>query len=161
LLRDQRLATVQAILQATGVDVSARALAQAERWLKLDCLPEARRERIELSHSPLTDRDRRLVGDDAAALVEVIEHFDPPRLDAVEATSSGGRAQAAPRASGAIATIASSGRARSSLRGPRVWVLHRASRRSSASCAANRCTASKECVFAVLALESEPVDPRL
>ena len=32
----------------------------------------------------LTYRDRRLVGFDAAALVEVIEHLDPPRLDAAE-----------------------------------------------------------------------------
>jgi hypothetical protein len=57
--------------------------------LKLDRLPEARRERIALLHSPLTYRDRRLVGYDAAALVEVIEHFDPPRLDAVEANVFG------------------------------------------------------------------------
>jgi len=37
----------------------------------------------------LTYRDRRLAGYDAAALVEVIEHFDPPRLDAVEANVFG------------------------------------------------------------------------
>ena len=36
-----------------------------------------------------------------------------------------------------------------------------ASRRWSASCAASRCAAVHECVFGVLALESEPVDPRL
>jgi 3' terminal RNA ribose 2'-O-methyltransferase Hen1 len=116
-LRDQRLGTVQAVIQAsgakrvldlgcgggmllerlirddyelvTGVDVSARALALAERRLKLDRLPTAKRERISLLHSPLTYRDRRLRGYDAAALVEVIEHFDPPRLAAVEANVFG------------------------------------------------------------------------
>ena len=33
----------------------------------------------------LTYRDRRFAGHDAAALVEVIEHLDPPRLAALEA----------------------------------------------------------------------------
>jgi hypothetical protein len=73
----------------TGVDVSARALEQAERRLRLDRLPEARRERISLLHSPLTYRDRRLGGYVAATQVEVIEHFDPPRLEALEANVFG------------------------------------------------------------------------
>ncbi len=64
----------------TGVDVSARALAIAERRLG---------ERVTLLHSPLTYRDKRFVGYDAAALVEVIEHFDPPRLEALEANVFG------------------------------------------------------------------------
>ena len=51
--------------------------------------PTAKRDRISLLHSPLTYRDRRLRGYDAAALVEVIEHFDPPRLQAVEANVFG------------------------------------------------------------------------
>ena len=70
--------------EVVGVDVSARALDAAERKLKLDMLPDAQRERIKLLQSPLTYRDKRLVGYDAAALVEVIEHFDPPRLEAAE-----------------------------------------------------------------------------
>ena len=45
---------------------------------------DAQRERIALLHSPLTYRDKRLRGYDAAALVEVIEHLDPPRLAAAE-----------------------------------------------------------------------------
>ena len=45
---------------------------------------DADRERIELLQSPLTYRDRRLAGFDGAALVEVIEHLDPPRLGALE-----------------------------------------------------------------------------
>jgi 3' terminal RNA ribose 2'-O-methyltransferase Hen1 len=67
-----------------GVDVSIRALEQAARRLKLDEMHDAQRQRIELLQSPLTYRDRRLAGFDAAALVEVIEHLDPPRLAAAE-----------------------------------------------------------------------------
>lgn len=67
-----------------GADVSVRALEQAARRLKLDEMHDAQRQRISLLHSPLTYRDKRLVGFDAAALVEVIEHFDRPRLAAAE-----------------------------------------------------------------------------
>jgi 3' terminal RNA ribose 2'-O-methyltransferase Hen1 len=67
-----------------GADVSVRALQQAARRLKLDDLHDAQRNRITLLQSALTYRDRRLVGFDAAALVEVIEHLDPPRLHAAE-----------------------------------------------------------------------------
>lgn len=111
-LRDQRLGAVEAVLKGSGarrvldlgcgpgallerllrgdyerivgVDVSVRALEQAARRLKLDAMHDAQRRRIELLHSPLTYRDKRLVGFDAAALVEVIEHLDPPRLFAAE-----------------------------------------------------------------------------
>jgi len=111
-LRDQRLGAVQAALRASGarrvldlgcgagsllqrlvrdgydlvvgVDVSVRALEAAARRLKLDAMHDAQRARIELRHSPLTYRDKRLAGFDAAALVEVVEHFDPPRLHACE-----------------------------------------------------------------------------
>ena len=70
--------------EVVGVDVSIRALEQAARRLKLDVMPDAQRERIKLLQSPLTYRDRRLTGYDAAVLVEVIEHLDPPRLAAAE-----------------------------------------------------------------------------
>ena len=111
-LRDQRLGTVQSVLKASGArrvldlgcgagallsrlirddyelivgaDVSVRALEQTARRLKLDGMHDAERRRISLLHSPLTYRDRRLVGFDAAALVEVVEHLDPPRLAAAE-----------------------------------------------------------------------------
>ena len=39
---------------------------------------------MELLHGALTYRDDRLRGFDAAVLMEVIEHIDPPRLAAVE-----------------------------------------------------------------------------
>jgi 3' terminal RNA ribose 2'-O-methyltransferase Hen1 len=67
-----------------GADVSMRALEIAARRLKLDDMHEAQRRRIQLLQTALTYRDRRLEGFDAAALVEVIEHLDPPRLGALE-----------------------------------------------------------------------------
>src|ERR1700751_4123782 len=42
------------------------------------------KERIRLIHGSLTYRDKRLAGYDAATVVEVIEHQDPPRLAAFE-----------------------------------------------------------------------------
>lgn len=68
----------------TGLDVSVRALEIATRRLKLDRLAPAVRERLKLIHGALTYRDKRLAGFDAAAVVEVIEHLDPPRLAAFE-----------------------------------------------------------------------------
>jgi len=67
-----------------GLDVSIRTLESAQKCLKLDQLPERQTERIQLLHGSLMYRDKRLEGFDAAALVEVIEHLDPPRLAALE-----------------------------------------------------------------------------
>ncbi|HEY3773945.1 MAG TPA: 3' terminal RNA ribose 2'-O-methyltransferase Hen1 [Solirubrobacteraceae bacterium] len=67
-----------------GMDVSTHALQQAAGRLKLDDLHDAQRQRIELWQGALTYRDRRLEGFDAAVLMEVIEHLDPPRLTALE-----------------------------------------------------------------------------
>ena len=67
-----------------GMDVSWRALEIARERLKLDRLHELQRARIELIQGSLTYRDQRLSGFDAAAVVEVIEHLDPPRLSAFE-----------------------------------------------------------------------------
>jgi 3' terminal RNA ribose 2'-O-methyltransferase Hen1 len=67
-----------------GVDVSVRALEIAARRLKLDRLPPNRARRIKLLHGSLMYRDKRLAGFDSAAVVEVIEHLDPPRLSAFE-----------------------------------------------------------------------------
>jgi 3' terminal RNA ribose 2'-O-methyltransferase Hen1 len=66
-----------------GVDVSSRDLDVAAERLHLNELSEAQRQRIGLIHGALTYRDKRLAGFDAAALVEVIEHIDPPRLGAL------------------------------------------------------------------------------
>ena len=45
-------------------------------------LPDQLKDRVKLLHGALTYRDARLEGFDAAAVVEVIEHLDPPRLGA-------------------------------------------------------------------------------
>ena len=73
-----------AIRSVTGLDVSHRALEVASERLRLDTLPTPQRERITLLHGSLTYRDKRLSGYDAAIAMEVIEHIDPPRLDAFE-----------------------------------------------------------------------------
>ena len=52
--------------------------------LHLDTLPAQQRERIKLLHGSLTYRDKRLSGYDAAVAMEVIEHIDTTRLDALE-----------------------------------------------------------------------------
>jgi len=65
-----------------GMDASSQALETAADRLHLAELAPAQRQRISLLHGALTYRDRRLVGFDAAAVVEVIEHIDPPRLGA-------------------------------------------------------------------------------
>lgn len=68
----------------TGMDVSHRSLEIAADRLRLDHLPPKQRERITLFQGSLMYRDKRLAGYDAAAVVEVIEHLDPPRLAAFE-----------------------------------------------------------------------------
>jgi 3' terminal RNA ribose 2'-O-methyltransferase Hen1 len=70
--------------EIVGFDVSYRVLERARQRFNLDRLPTKQRERITLIHGALTYRDRRLEGYDAAAVVEVIEHLDPPRLRAFE-----------------------------------------------------------------------------
>jgi 3' terminal RNA ribose 2'-O-methyltransferase Hen1 len=69
-----------------GVDVSHRSLEIAARRLRLETLPDRARERITLRQSSLTYTDSGLAGYDAAILMEVIEHVDPPRLNALEHT---------------------------------------------------------------------------
>jgi 3' terminal RNA ribose 2'-O-methyltransferase Hen1 len=78
LLKDRQFAEV------VGLDVSIRSLEGARRRLKPDRLPAKAAERIRLLHGSLVYRDRRLAGFDAAAVVEVVEHLDPPRLSAFE-----------------------------------------------------------------------------
>jgi 3' terminal RNA ribose 2'-O-methyltransferase Hen1 len=67
-----------------GLDVSVQALQRAVQRLGYDRLPPKQKERIELIHGSLIYRDQRLAGFDAAAIVEVVEHLDPPRLAAFE-----------------------------------------------------------------------------
>ncbi len=82
LLRD--LIADPRFTEIVGVDVSGRALELAQRRLNLDRLADRQRDRITLLQSSLTYRDRRLGGFDAGVLMEVVEHVDPSRLDALE-----------------------------------------------------------------------------
>lgn len=70
--------------EIVGVDVSHRALEVALDRLHYDRMPEMQKQRLKLLHGSLIYRDARLSGFDAAAVVEVIEHLDPPRLAAFE-----------------------------------------------------------------------------
>jgi 3' terminal RNA ribose 2'-O-methyltransferase Hen1 len=78
--------------QVVAADVSARALQIAARRLRLDTMPERQRARLQIFQSALTYRDERLAGLDAAVLMEVIEHLDPSRLDALGRTVFGAAA---------------------------------------------------------------------
>ncbi len=78
LLKDKRFTEI------TGLDVASNALEIAARRLKLDQISASKRERLRLLHGSLLYRDKRIAGYDAAALVEVIEHLDPARLEALE-----------------------------------------------------------------------------
>jgi SAM-dependent methyltransferase len=126
------------LTEIVAVDVSHRALEDAARRLRLDRMPERQRARLTLLQSALTYTDKRLVGYDAAVLVEVVEHLDPDRLTALEHAVLGHArpttvimttpnaehnvrypALAAERS--AIATTGSSGRAPSSQPGRHGW----------------------------------------
>ena len=71
-------------VRIVGMDVSIRSLEIAHRRLNLDQISDRQAERIKLIHGSLIYRDQRLANFDAAAVVEVIEHLDPPRLYAFE-----------------------------------------------------------------------------
>lgn len=92
LIRD--LLTDTAFTTIVGADVSDRALRTAARRLNLDRLPDRQRQRVNLIQASVTYRDERLAGFDAAVLMEVIEHVDPPRLAALATVLFG---HAAPR----------------------------------------------------------------
>jgi len=78
LLKDRQFEEI------VGMDVSYRTLEIASDRLHLDTLPSKQKERIKLVQGSLMYRDKRLAGFDAAAVVEVIEHLDEPRLAAFE-----------------------------------------------------------------------------
>ncbi len=67
-----------------GMDVSHRSLEIAQERLHLDRLPAMQKKRIQLFHGSLMYKDKRLSSYDAAAVIEVIEHLDAPRLAAFE-----------------------------------------------------------------------------
>lgn len=70
--------------ELVGMDVSYRALELAQRRLKLEETPERLKERVKLIHGSLTYQDKRLHNFEAATCIEVIEHLDEGRLEALE-----------------------------------------------------------------------------
>jgi 3' terminal RNA ribose 2'-O-methyltransferase Hen1 len=80
----QDLLAERGIERIVAVDVSARALQIARRRLRLERMTEQQRGRIQIFQSALTYRDDRLADLDAAVLMEMIEHVDLPRLEALE-----------------------------------------------------------------------------
>ena len=75
---------ISAFTRVAGSDVSTRSLQYAARRLYVDRMSERQAERVELFQGALTYEDERFAGFDAAVLMEVIEHVDPPRLEALE-----------------------------------------------------------------------------
>jgi 3' terminal RNA ribose 2'-O-methyltransferase Hen1 len=80
----ERLVKTPAFTRIAGSDVSTRSLQFAARRLRVDRMSERQSDRVELFQSALTYEDERFAGFDAAVLMEVIEHVDPPRLEALE-----------------------------------------------------------------------------
>lgn len=72
------------IKRLAGADVSVSALEKAKIRMRLDRLPEIKRNKIKLMQASLTYRDGRFDGYDAISLVEVIEHLDKQRIPAFE-----------------------------------------------------------------------------
>lgn len=85
----KRLIADPAFTQIIGSDVSPSVLGRAERTLNLRAASDRQRERVQLVQSSVTYQDDRLAGLDAIVLMEVIEHVDPERLPALEASVFG------------------------------------------------------------------------
>lgn len=78
-----RLIKERGFKRLVGVDPSVVSLQRATRRLHLKDASDAKRERVTLQMGSLTYADRRWHGFDAATLIEVIEHIDPPRLQSL------------------------------------------------------------------------------
>ena len=81
-----------AIARVAATDVSPHALDLARRKVGLHNMTNRQAERISIFQSSLIYDDPRTHNFDVAVLMEVIEHVDPPKLDALE-HSVFGRAQ--------------------------------------------------------------------
>lgn len=91
LLRE--LVADRAFGEIVGIDVSMRELKIAARRLRR--LPEWQSKRVTVRQGALTYTDASLTGYDAAVLMEVIEHVDAPRLQALEQSVFGAAAPGA------------------------------------------------------------------
>lgn len=70
--------------QVLGMDISYKSLQIAKDKLKIDRLAPKQQQRIQLIQGSLNYKDKRIAGFEGAALVEVIEHLDEPRLTSLE-----------------------------------------------------------------------------
>lgn len=82
LLRD--LIKDKSIKKIAGMDVSIRSLEIAHKRIGLDRLPSRIKDKISLFHGSLMYKDKRFNDFDVAVVMEVVEHLDPPRLEAFE-----------------------------------------------------------------------------
>lgn len=76
----RRLLAHSAVQQVVGVDISAVALRKLERDMEAD----VRTGRLRLVHGSFADPHRELLGVDAVAMVETIEHISPAWLSRLE-----------------------------------------------------------------------------
>jgi 3' terminal RNA ribose 2'-O-methyltransferase Hen1 len=74
----------KSIKRIAGMDVSIRSLERAHKRVGMDRLPSRIKDKISLFHGSLMYKDKRFNGFDAAVVMEVVEHLDPPRLEAFE-----------------------------------------------------------------------------
>ncbi|QRY62901.1 3' terminal RNA ribose 2'-O-methyltransferase Hen1 [Gordonia sp. PDNC005] len=72
------------VSRVAGCDVSTRELTRAAEHLHVENMTERQSARLDLFQAALTYVDERFSGYDVAILMEVIEHLDLPRLDALE-----------------------------------------------------------------------------
>jgi small RNA 2'-O-methyltransferase len=80
-----RLAGEKQFKRVVGIDTSLQALAAARHLLAMT-EQDSHDQRLRLYHASFTTYLEDLVGFDAVAMVETIEHVDPQRLSAVERT---------------------------------------------------------------------------
>ena len=77
-----RMAHETGIRRIVGVDVSAETLDALRK--RLAAAPQEVRGKVELRHASMTEASEKLIGFDAAILVETIEHIEPDKLSLVE-----------------------------------------------------------------------------
>lgn len=85
----RQLMALRGVTRVVGTEVSSAALDVASRRLHVASMTERQADRLDLWLSSLPYQDPRLVGFDAAVLMEVVEHVDPERLPAVTANVFG------------------------------------------------------------------------
>jgi 3' terminal RNA ribose 2'-O-methyltransferase Hen1 len=80
----QKLLNRTKVPRILGMDVDSASLEIAKKRLHTERMADAKSQRISLAQGSLTYRDSRMEGYDLACLVEVIEHLEPERIEALE-----------------------------------------------------------------------------